>query len=398
MTDREKGTAERAEDESESGNGTNDAETTRSPESSGPHVDDAVGPSDGEQPGKASEFEELVERHEATITVVGCGGAGSNTVARLAEEGTTGARLVALNTDAQHLSDVPVETRLLIGRQQTKGLGAGDKPWVGEEAALDSQGEIRDAIEGSDMVFVTAGLGGGTGTGSAPVVANLARATGALTIAVVTTPFEVEGRLRSQNAEVGLERLRRETDTAIVIPNDRILDIAGNLPLQQAFTVADEILMHSVKGIADLITTTGLVNLDFSDVRTILEDGDVAMIGLGESRSDAPAQDAVRDAIRSPLLDVDLSRARAALVNVTGGPDMTIEQAEMVPEEIYKRIDENARIIWGTSIKDSLEGTIRTLVIVTGVDSPQIYGSTRPESERDRRHQPNGPRLIDRVD
>jgi cell division protein FtsZ len=224
------------------------------------------------------------------------------------------------------------------------------------------------------MVFVTAGLGGGTGTGSAPVVAKAAREAGALTIAIVTTPFTAEGEVRRTNAEAGLERLRDVADTVIVVPNDRLLDSVGKLPVRKAFKVADEVLMRSVKGITELITKPGLVNLDFADVRTVMERGGVAMIGLGESGSDTKSVDSVKGALRSPLLDVDISGANSALVNVTGGPDMSIEEAEGVVEEIYERIDPEARIIWGTSVDDDLKDTMRTMIVVTGVDSPQIYG------------------------
>ena len=320
------------------------------------------------------ELLDVLEDLQTNITVVGCGGAGGNTVNRMAEEGIHGAKLVAANTDVQHLVNTRADTKILIGQQKTQGRGAGSLPQVGEEAALESQEEIYDAIQGSDMVFVTAGLGGGTGTGSSPVVAKAARESGALTIAIVTTPFTAEGEVRRTNAEAGLERLRDVADTVIVVPNDRLLDSVGKLPVRQAFKVADEVLMRSVKGITELITKPGLVNLDFADVRTVMEKGGVAMIGLGESDTDNKAQDSVKTALRSPLLDVDISSANSALVNVTGGNDMSIEEAEGVVEEIYDRIDPDARIIWGTSIDEALEGTMRTMIVVTGVESPQIYG------------------------
>jgi cell division protein FtsZ len=234
------------------------------------------------------------------------------------------------------------------------------------------------------MVFVTAGLGGGTGTGSAPVVAKAAREAGALTISIVTTPFTAEGEVRRTNAEAGLERLRDVSDTVIVVPNDRLLDSVGKLPVEQAFKVADEVLMRSVKGITELITTPGLVNLDFADVRTVMEQGGVAMIGLGESDSGNKSTDSVRSALRSPLLDVDIGGANSALVNVTGGPDMAIEEAEGVVEEIYDRIDPDARIIWGTSVDEDLDGTMRTMIVVTGVESPQIYGASDEPSPEPR--------------
>ncbi|WP_416838911.1 cell division protein FtsZ [Haloferax sp. DFSO52] len=320
------------------------------------------------------ELKAVLKDLQTNITVVGCGGAGGNTVNRMHDEGIKGAKLVAANTDVQHLVEIGADTKILMGEQKTRGRGAGSLPQVGEEAALESQEEIYDAIEGSDMVFVTAGLGGGTGTGSAPVVAKAARESGALTIAIVTTPFTAEGEVRRTNAEAGLERLRDVSDTVIVVPNDRLLDAVGKLPVRQAFKVSDEVLMRSVKGITELITKPGLVNLDFADVKTVMERGGVAMIGLGESDSESKAQESVKSALRSPLLDVDISGANSALVNVTGGTDMSIEEAEGVVEEIYDRIDPDARIIWGTSVDDELEGMMRTMIVVTGVESPQIYG------------------------
>jgi cell division protein FtsZ len=342
------------------------------------------GPTGADSPASGTmndeELRGVLEDLQTNITVVGCGGAGGNTVNRMAEEGIKGAKLVAANTDVQHLVNVEADTKILMGEQKTGGRGAGSLPQVGEEAALESQEDIYDAIEGSDMVFVTAGLGGGTGTGSAPVVAKAAREGGALTIAIVTTPFTAEGEVRRTNAEAGLERLRDVADTVIVVPNDRLLDAVGKLPVRQAFKVSDEVLMRSVKGITELITKPGLVNLDFADVKTVMEKGGVAMIGLGESDSENKAQDSVKSALRSPLLDVDISGANSALVNVTGGSDMSIEEAEGVVEEIYDRIDPDARIIWGTSIDEDADGMMRTMIVVTGVDSPQIYGQTGEEA------------------
>ncbi|WP_396610464.1 cell division protein FtsZ [Haloferax sp. S1W] len=333
------------------------------------------------------ELKAVLKDLQTNITVVGCGGAGGNTVNRMHEEGIKGAKLVAANTDVQHLVEIDADTKILMGEQKTQGRGAGSLPQVGEEAALESQEEIYDAIEGSDMVFVTAGLGGGTGTGSAPVVAKAARESGALTIAIVTTPFTAEGEVRRTNAEAGLERLRDVSDTVIVVPNDRLLDAVGKLPVRQAFKVSDEVLMRSVKGITELITKPGLVNLDFADVKTVMERGGVAMIGLGESDSESKAQESVKSALRSPLLDVDISGANSALVNVTGGSDMSIEEAEGVVEEIYDRIDPDARIIWGTSVDDELEGMMRTMIVVTGVESPQIYGG-RDDGQQQQQQQP----------
>jgi cell division protein FtsZ len=342
---------------------------------------DVDGPSPSSDPAQTGtmtdeQLQDVLRDLQTNITVVGCGGAGGNTVNRMSEEGIKGASLVAANTDVQHLVNIEADTKILMGEQKTQGRGAGSLPQVGEEAALESQEDIHDSIQGSDMVFVTAGLGGGTGTGSAPVVAKAAREAGALTIAIVTTPFTAEGEVRRTNAEAGLERLRDVADTVIVVPNDRLLDSVGKLPVKQAFKVSDEVLMRSVKGITELITDDGLVNLDFADVKTVMERGGVAMIGLGESDSEQKAQDSIKSALRSPLLDVDISGATSALVNVTGGTDMSIEEAEGVVEEIHERIDPEARIIWGTSVDEELDGKMRTMIVVTGVDSPQIYGRT----------------------
>jgi cell division protein FtsZ len=293
----------------------------------------------------------------------------------MAREGIHGATTVAANTDAQHLAQqVEADTKILIGRERTGGRGAGSVPRIGEEAAQENLDDITRSIEGSDMVFITAGLGGGTGTGSAPVVAEAAQNVGALTIAVVTVPFTAEGDRRRANADAGLERLRSVADTVIVIPNDRLLEYAPNLPLQDAFKICDRVLMRSVKGMTELITKPGLVNVDFADVKTIMENGGVAMIGLGESDSESKAQDSIRSALRSPLLDVDFEGANSALVNVVGGPDMSIDEAEGVVEEIHGRIDTDARIIWGASVDQEFDGKMETMIVVTGVDSPQIYG------------------------
>ncbi|MFC6862420.1 cell division protein FtsZ [Halomicroarcula sp. GCM10025817] len=330
------------------------------------------------------ELASVVKDLETKITVVGCGGAGGNTVTRMMDEGIHGAKLVAANTDAQHLADeVEADTKILIGRKRTGGRGAGSVPKIGEEAAQENIEDIQQSIDGSDMVFVTAGLGGGTGTGSAPVVAQAAQEAGALTISIVTIPFTAEGERRRANADAGLERLRAVSDTVIVVPNDRLLDYAPSMPLQDAFKICDRVLMRSVKGMTELITKPGLVNVDFADVRTIMENGGVAMIGLGESDSENKAQDSIRSALRSPLLDVEFDGANSALVNVVGGPDMSIEEAEGVVEEIYDRIDPDARIIWGASVNSEFDGKMETMIVVTGVESPQIYGQSEAERERE---------------
>lgn len=326
------------------------------------------------------ELASVLRELKTNIVVVGCGGSGSNTIQRMAEEGIVGAELYAINTDAQHLLNVRVPKKILIGRNRTRGLGAGSLPQIGQDAAQESKPAIEKAVDNADMAFITCGLGGGTGTGAAPVVAEIARDAGALTIAVVTLPFSVEGMVRMDNAEAGLERLRDIVDTVIVIPNDKLLEVVPHLPLQTAFKVCDEVLMRSVKGITELITKPGLVNLDFADVRVIMQKSGVAMIGLGEAEGENKAVESVQKALRSPLLDVDVSGATGALVNVVGGPDMTIAEAEGVVNEIYTRVDSKARIIWGAAIDPELENIVRTMIVVTGVKSPQILGKGTPGS------------------
>jgi len=327
------------------------------------------------------ELEEVLAGLTTTIKVVGCGGAGTNTISRCIEGGISGAELVALNTDAQHLLLAGVPHKVLIGRHITHGLGAGSLPQIGEEAARESERDIREAVGRADMVFVTCGLGGGTGTGSAPVVSQIAKETGALTIGVVTLPFSVEGFIRMENADAGLKRLRETCDTVIVIPNDKLLDVVPNLSLNAAFRVADEVLMRSIKGITEMITKPGLVNLDFADLKTVMKRGGVAMIGLGEAEGENKAVNAVVEALNSPLLEVDISEATGALVNVTGGEDMTISEAERVVEEIYSRVDPNARIIWGTTVNPELKRSIRAMLVITGVKSKQILGPSHKAFE-----------------
>ncbi len=337
------------------------------------------------QPQNNSDLDAILKSLVTKIAVIGCGGAGSNTITRMKDEGIAGTTLYAVNTDAMHLATVKADQRILIGRQRTRGLGAGSYPQVGEEAALESEHDIRKAVGDADMVFVTCGLGGGTGTGCIPVVAKAAHEDGALTIAIVTLPFSSEGVIRMENAEAGLAKLREVADTVIVVPNDRLMEVVPKLPLAAAFKVADEILMRAVKGITELITVPGLVNLDFADIRAVMEKGGVAMIGMGESDAQNKAADAVGKAIRSPLLEIDISGATSALVNVTGGNDMTMAEAEGVVEEVSTLIDPDARIIWGAQIDPSMQNTIRVLLIMTGVRSPQIYArneKNNPQSHK----------------
>jgi len=328
------------------------------------------------------ELESLLERSKTVIKVIGCGGSGTNTIQRMTEEGIFGADLFALNTDAQHLLFSKAENRLLIGKKTTRGLGAGSIPRLGEEAAKENADDIKSIVEDADMVFVTCGLGGGTGTGAAPVVAQAGQDAGALTIGVVTLPFNAEGEVRRENTSTGLETLRGCTDTLIVMPNERLLDVVPRLPLNDAFRVADDVLMRAVKGITELITKPGLINLDFADVRTVMKDGGMAMIGFGESDGQNKAADSVKRALSSPLLEVDVSEAKSALVNVTGGEDMTVEEAEGALQEVYRMMNPAARIIWGVQVSPELKNKMRTLLVVTGVKSEQIFARRALKKEK----------------
>jgi len=321
-----------------------------------------------------AELEQFISAQKATIKVIGTGGGGNNTINRITEVGIAGAESIAMNTDAQDLLYTNADKKILIGRELTKGLGAGSIPKIGEEAARESEHELRKTIEGADMVFITCGLGGGTGTGSAPVIAEVAKKAGALVVGVVTLPFRMEGHRRYENAVIGLEKLENIVDTLIVIPNDKLLELAPDLPLHTAFKVADEILTNAVKGIAELVTKAGLVNLDFADIKTVMSNGGVSLIGVGESDTENRAIEAVEKAINNPLLDVDISGANGALINVVGGPDMTLAEAKKVVETVSEKLDDDARIIWGAQISEDMSSTIRTMLIVTGVKSSQIFG------------------------
>tara|TARA_Y100000310_G_scaffold317241_1_gene369888 strand:+ start:4269 stop:5357 length:1089 start_codon:yes stop_codon:yes gene_type:complete len=321
------------------------------------------------------ELEGLLKKQGARVKVIGCGGGGGNSVSRMKEIGIKGCEILAINTDAQDLLYTNVDSKILIGRELTHGLGAGSNPKIGEEAARESESEIKKKMANSDLVFITCGLGGGTGTGSAPVVAEIAKKGGALTIGVVTLPFTVEGQKRIENSQYGLERLASFVDTLIVIPNDKLLEIAPELPIHTAFKVADEILTNAVKGITELITKAGLVNLDFADVRAVMTNGGVSLIGIGESDSNERAKDAVEKAIRNPLLDVDISKASGALVNIIGGNDMSLDEYRNIMEILGNKVSPDAKLISGAQISPDMENTIKVLLIVTGVKSQQIVGS-----------------------
>jgi len=331
------------------------------------------------------ELEELLKKQSAKIKVIGVGGGGGNSLSRMREIGIKGGELIAINTDAQDLLYANADQKILIGKELTQGLGAGSNPRVGEEAAKESESEIKKKIAGSDMIFITCGLGGGTGTGAAPVVAGLAKKQGALVIGVVTLPFTIEGRKRVENAMNGLEKMESVVDTLIVIPNDKLLELAPDLPLHTAFKIADEILTNSVKGVTELVTTSGLVNLDFADIKTVMVDGGVSLIGMGESDSAQRAIEAVEKAIQNPLLDVDISDATGSLVNIIGGPDMSLDECKAIIETIGNKLNPEAKLIWGAQIAEDMEKSIRVLLIVTGVKSSQILG--HGDSIEDLKHQ-----------
>ena len=320
------------------------------------------------------ELAELLKKQTAKIKVVGVGGGGNNSLSRMREIGIKGGELIAVNTDAQDLLYANADQKILIGRELTQGLGAGSNPKTGEEAAKESESEIKKKLANSDMIFITCGLGGGTGTGAAPVIASIAKKQGALAIGIVTLPFTIEGKKRIENAMDGLERLEAVVDTLIVIPNDKLLELAPELPLHTAFKIADEILTNAVKGITELVTTSGLVNLDFADIKAVMVDGGVSLIGMGESDSANRAIEAVEKAIQNPLLDVDISNATGSLVNIIGGPDMSLEECKSIIETVGNQLSPDAKLIWVAQISADMEKSIRVLLIVTGVKSAQILG------------------------
>jgi len=328
------------------------------------------------------ELEEILSRQKAKIKVFGVGGGGGNTITRMREIGIKGAEMIAVNTDAQDLLYTDADHKILIGRELTQGLGAGSNPKIGEESAKESEREIREILVGGDMVFITAGMGGGTGTGAAPVIAEAAKKAGMLTIGVVTLPFSIEGNKRCENAAYGLERMESIVDTLIVIPNDKLLELAPELPLHTAFKVADEILTNAVKGISELVTKPGLVNLDLADVKAIMSGGGVALIGLGEADSQHRATEAVEKALENPLLDVEIEGATGALVNIMGGPDMSLHEAKEVIETVNKRLSPDAKMIWGAQISEDLEKTLKVMLIITGVKSAQIVGKGETSSDK----------------
>ncbi len=316
----------------------------------------------------------------ARILIVGAGGAGNNTVSRMTEMGIRGADTVAINTDVKHLSITKAGKRMLIGKELTRGLGAGGFPNVGKKAAEESEKELRDILKGIDMVYVVTGLGGGTGTGAAPVVARIAKEVGAIVIGCVTMPFKTEGA-RIGRAEDGLYQLRQVCDTVIVIENDRLLQVAGNLPLKQAFAVADNLISTMIKGVTETISTPSLVNLDYADVKTIMNSGGVATCGFGEANTKERAAEAIHKAMSNPLLEVDYQGGSGALIHITGGEDLKLEEVNEIGEYVSKQLDPQAQVIWGARVDPNFKGKLQVITIVTGVKSPYILGPVEQQKK-----------------
>ena len=349
-----------------------------------PQPAQAQAPQPAQRTADDEEIAKIAEQLDVSIKIIGCGGGGSNTINRCVAASISGAQLCAINTDAKHLLAIHAPKKILIGKNITRGLGAGAIPQVGEAAAKENEREIRDFLNGANIVFVTAGMGGGTGTGSAHYAARLAKELKALTIGVVTMPFKAEGEVRMENALDGLERLRRLCDTTIVIPNDKLLELVPKLPVDAAFKVADEILMQTIRGLTEIITKPGLVNLDYSDIMTVMNEGGVAFVGMGESDEADPddrIQAAIDEALNSPLLgEIDLGEAKGALIRVVGGPDMTVSEAQQAAEVVGQRINKHARLIWGCSVDPTIEGEVRVLLIVTGAKSTTLMSKNHSEA------------------
>ncbi|HEA46252.1 MAG TPA: cell division protein FtsZ [Candidatus Pacearchaeota archaeon] len=323
-------------------------------------------------------FDEL-KAGKANIKVFGVGGCGGNMVTWLFNKGITGATVYATNTDALHLSVSKADDKLLIGKELTRGLGAGGDPKIGREAAKEATSELKKAVSGADMVFVLCGMGGGSGTGAAPIIAQMAKETGAVVIGVVTMPFESE-RARIDKAEFGLQELREVTDTTIVLDNNRLVDIAGQLPIEQAFAVANELVSTMVKGIVETITLPSLINLDYADVSAIMKNGNMAVIGIGEADTQDKVVEAVKQALTHPLLDVDYKGATGALIHVTCGPDLKLEEFDTVGRIVSENLSPDAQVIIGARISKDFVGKVRVITIMTGVNSPYVMGKATEES------------------
>ncbi|MCF2144253.1 MAG: cell division protein FtsZ [Candidatus Heimdallarchaeota archaeon] len=346
-------------------------------------VPDLFAPKEGQHEANDvdNDLRKIIENMQAKILVIGVGGAGNNAITRLNESGIVGAVTLAANTDAQQLLYSKSHKKLLLGRELCRGLGAGNDPQIGAEAAMESSETLKGILSQVDMCFIVCGLGGGTGTGAAPVIARIAKNLEVLTVSICTLPFEVEGRTKLQHAKEGLRRLYESSDTTIVVPNEKLIEIAPELSLKEAFLVADEILIRAVRGVTEIINRPGDVNVDFADVQRVLGEGGAAIIGLGESSSpDNRAREAVEDALKNPLLEVDIRSAKSVLLNITGGPDLKLNQTEEVIRAVTDSLSNDIVVKFGVLIDPKLEGTIRATIIVSGVRSPYIISNIQEDA------------------
>ena len=334
------------------------------------------------------EFQNEEQNTFATIKVVGCGGGGNNAVNRMVDAGLRGVEFISVNTDRQALGQTNAQVKIQIGEKLTKGLGAGAIPEVGRRAAEESREEIASALKGADLVFITAGMGGGTGTGAAPVVAEIARDLGTLTIAVVTKPFNFEGKQRMKNAEAGIAELKQHVDTLVVIPNDRLLQVVNKgTTMLEAFRIADDVLRQGIQGISDLIAVPAMINLDFADVKTVMESGGMAHMGIGVGKGENKLVEAAKNAIASPLLETNIDGARAVLINVTGGEDISIVDINEAANLIMEAADPDANIIFGAGIDETMGDEVRITVIATGFEKTPFPSKEPARKPREIEHE-----------
>ena len=341
-------------------------------------IDEAMDQSDAEQ--QRLEEADLSEFGDPRIVIVGCGGAGNNTVNRLYNLGVDGAETIAINTDKQHLEMIQADTKILVGTELTKGLGAGGDPSMGARSTEMAQGTIKEVLGEADLVFITAGMGGGTGTGAAPVVSKIANDMGAITVGMVTTPFAVE-RARIEKANEGITEFRKNADSVIILDNERLLDYVPNLPMGKAFSVLDQLIAETVKGITETITQPSLINLDYADMKAIMSEVGVAVMLFGESQDKNKAEDVVKNALNHPLLDVDYRGATGGLVHIIGGPDMSLSEANSIASGITERLQSGANVIWGARVNEEYNGRVRVMAIMTGVDQSAAFNAALKDAD-----------------
>jgi len=333
---------------------------------------------------ESRQIEEMCEDFgDPQIVIVGCGGAGNNTINRLYNMGVSGAETIAINTDKQHLDMIQADKKILVGKSLTRGLGAGGYPETGRKAAELARGTLEEVLKGADLVFITAGMGGGTGTGTAPVVAEIAKQQDAIVVGMVSSPFRVE-RARAIKAEEGLETFRKAADTVLVLDNNRLLDYVPNLPIEQAFSVMDQMIAETVKGLSETITVPSLINLDYADMKSIMNSGGLSVMLWGEADEDAGVDAIVNEALNHPLLNVDYKGANGALVHITGGPNMSLKYVQDVAKSLTENLDCYANVILGARVLPEFEGKCRVMAIMTGVESPNLLGPKSFSSAQER--------------